>query len=403
MHDGVVDQHDRDRTVPGVGRPTPGRRPRVAFLMEQALGHVTYTRNLQAAYARSDRVDPRWLPVPFPRAGLIDRLPVLGTNWTLRASRRACAALLGARGQRLDAVVYHTQTLALSAPLTARYLPVILSLDATPRGFDTVGAHYQHRARPNAAGERLKHALHRRIARSASALTTWSQWASDSLQTEYGVAAERITVIPPGVDLGLFPARRATPPVQPDRRTRLLFVGGDFARKGGPLLLEAMRGGLAQQCRLDIVTSSALADAPGTTVHTGLGPNDPRLLALYRDADIFVLPTYADCLAVVLAEAMAAGLPIVTTNVAAQPEAVRDGESGIIIPPGDGASLATAVRRLVDDPELCLRFGRTGRTIAERRFDARRNADRLLDVVQSGIDRWRSERRRRSVLLREGS
>ncbi|HZQ37620.1 MAG TPA: glycosyltransferase family 4 protein, partial [Dehalococcoidia bacterium] len=183
----------------------------------------------------------------------------------------------------------------------------------------------------------------------------------------------------------------------------LLFVGGDFARKGGPLLLEAMRRGLARHCDLDVVTAAPVPAAPATTVHTGLGPNDPRLLALYRDADVFVLPTFADCLAVVLAEAMAAALPIVTTRVAAQPEAVRDGESGLIVPPGDGDALGAAIQRLVDDPELRRRFGRSGRAIAEQRFDAHRNADRLLDVVESGIDRWRSQRSRGAVALRKGA
>jgi len=370
--------------------------------MEQALGHVTYTRNLQAAYATSDRVDPVWLPVPFARDGWIDRLPLIGSNWTVRASRRAFAALLRARDRRLDAVLYHTQTLALSAPIAARRLPVILSLDATPKGFDSVGSYYHHRADPNSAGERLKHGLHRRVARGASALTTWSQWASDSLQAEYGVPAERITVIPPGVDLSLFYERRTPADTDAGRRPRLLFVGGDFVRKGGPLLLDAMRQGLAERCDLDIVTSSRVPDTPATTVHNGLGPNDPRLLGLYRDADIFALPTYADCLAVVLGEAMAAGLPIVTTNVAAQPEAVRDGESGIIVNPGDSAALGAALQRLVDDPELRQRFGRAGRAIAEQRFDARRNADRLLDVVESGIDRWRSLRSRRGTLIGQG-
>src|SRR5581483_7637389 len=262
----------------------------------------------------------------------------------------------------------------------------------------TVGAFYEHHTRPDSTAERLKHALHRHIAQSASALTTWSQWASDSLQRDYGVAAEQITVIPPGVDLALFPARRPLSRTDaPVRRIRLLFVGGDFARKGGPLLLEAMRRGLARHCDLDVVTAAPVPAAPATTVHTGLGPNDPRLLALYRDADVFVLPTFADCLAVVLAEAMAAALPIVTTRVAAQPEAVRDGESGLIVPPGDGDAVGAAIQRLVDDPELRRRFGRSGRAIAEQRFDAHRNADRLLDVVESGIDRWRSQRSRGAV------
>lgn len=360
------------------------------MLMEQALGHVTYTRNLQTAYAGSDRFDPTWLPVPFPPQGRIDRLPLVGSNWTARGSRRAFSALRRAGGpSAFDAVLYHTQTIALSAPVVARRAPVILSLDATPANFDTVGSHYQHRANAGSTAERVKRALHTRIFRGASALTTWSQWAKDSLRDDYGVNPALVTVIAPGVNLDLFPPRPAPEPT-PDRPLRLLFVGGDFARKGGQLLLEGMRAGLSDLCTLHLVTPAAVPPAPGVVVHAGLGPNDPRLLALYRDADIFVLPTYADCLAVVLAEAMAAALPIVTTSVAAQPEAVSDGHSGIIVPPGDAGALCRALRRLIADPELRQRMGRAGRVIAEQRFDVHTNAQRLLDVLERGIARWRS-------------
>jgi glycosyltransferase involved in cell wall biosynthesis len=151
-----------------------------------------------------------------------------------------------------------------------------------------------------------------------------------------------------------------------------------------------MRGGLAARCDLDIVTSAPVPDTPGTAVHRGLAPNDPRLLALYRAADIFVLPTHADCLAVVLAEAMAAGLPVVTTDVAAQPEAVRDGESGIVVPRGDAAATGSAIRRLAADPDLRRRMGARGRAHAAAQFDARRNALRMIDVIEDGIARWRA-------------
>jgi glycosyltransferase involved in cell wall biosynthesis len=203
-----------------------------------------------------------------------------------------------------------------------------------------------------------------------------------------------VTVIPPGVDLELFAPDAVKPAGHPGRRVRLLFVGGDFPRKGGPLLLQCMREGLAELCDLDIVTSAPVPTTPRTTVHAGLDPNDPRLRALYRSADIFVLPTHADCLAVVLGEAMAAGLPIVTTDVGAQPEAVQDGESGVVVRPGDVEALGRALRRLAQDPALRTRMGERGRQLAEQRFDARVNALRLCDVIESGVVRWQATRGR---------
>jgi glycosyltransferase involved in cell wall biosynthesis len=359
--------------------------------MEQALGHVAYTRNLQSAYAHCDGISPTWIPIPFVREERLDRVPGVGTNWTARGSRKAWSALRASGGPgRFDAVFFHTQTVALAAPLAARRAPVIVSLDATPANFDSVGEQYGHSARPGSAAERVKRAVYRRVFRSASALTAWSQWAKDSLRDHYDVDPSRVTVVPPGVDLQLFPFGAARPAVESHGPLRILFVGGDFERKGGPLLLQCMNDGLAELCELHIVTGSRLRAAPRVRVYNDLGPNDPRLIDLYRTADIFALPTYADCLAVVLGEAMAAGLPIVTTTVGAQPEAVQEGASGLLVPPGDAETLGRALRRIVADARLREAMGRAGRRIAERSFDARANGERIAAVIAEGADRWRA-------------
>ena len=366
------------------------RPPRVGFVMEQALGHVTYTKNLQAAYAASERVRPVWMPVPFADGGALDRLPLVRSNWTIRGSLRAHAALRAhGGGAAFDALLYNTQTVSLLAPLVPRRTALIVSLDATPLNFDRVGRGYGHGPAPGVV-ESLKGRLHRRVFRRADAFTTWSQWAKDSLRDDYGVDPESVTVIPPGVDLSLFPLVHRPAVATSDRPVRVLFVGGDFERKGGHLLLECMRAGLAGRCELHVVTGQPVPETPGVRVYHGLGPNHPRLLALYQEADIFALPTSGDCLAVVLGEALAAGLPVVTTDVAGQPEAVRDGETGIVIPPADADRLGRALLRLIGDPGLRQAMGRAARRDAEARFDVRKNAERLLDVIDRGIARRRA-------------
>jgi glycosyltransferase involved in cell wall biosynthesis len=318
----------------------------------------------------------------------------------MRGSARALAALWAGGGPAaFDALFLHTQTVALLSPLVARRTPVIVSLDATPRNFDSIGAAYRHEASPGSRTEWLKAALHRRVLLQAAALTTWSQWAKDSLRDDYGVEPGRVTVIPPGVDLSLFPFGAALRRERAGQPVRVLFVGGDFERKGGPLLLRCMREGLAELCELHVVTSQAVEPTPGVVVHSGLGPNDARLIELYGDADIFALPTSADCLAVVLGEAMAAGLPVVTTTVGGQPEAVRDGRSGLVISPGDGEALGRALRRLILDAPLRQAMGREGRAIAETSFDAATNTRRIADVILTGMGRWRQ---RRQPLRRAG-
>src|SRR5205823_13173952 len=95
----------------------------------------------------------------------------------------------------------------------------------------------------------------------------------------------------------------------------------------------------------------------------------PELLAA---ADLFVLSSRSEGLPISVLEAMAAGLPVVATNVGGMPEVVVNGETGFLVPPAEPRALAEAVGRLLLDPELRQRFGAAGRRRAERRFDVAR-------------------------------
>jgi glycosyltransferase involved in cell wall biosynthesis len=130
------------------------------------------------------------------------------------------------------------------------------------------------------------------------------------------------------------------------------------------------------------VTKSEVPEEPGVTVHRNLGPNSAELVALYHQADVFCLPTRGDCLPMVLSEAGAAGLPAVSTAVAGIPEIVRDGETGLVVPPDDRPALVRALRRLVDDPDLRLRLGKEAQAVVSRDFDAARNVDRLAEILR---------------------
>jgi glycosyltransferase involved in cell wall biosynthesis len=202
------------------------------------------------------------------------------------------------------------------------------------------------------------------------------------------VSAESVVVIPPGIDLERWNFSRAMDD-QPDRPVRLLFVGGDFVRKGGDVLLTAFRKDLGRDCELDIVTREKVATdgLANVRVHHGLGPNAPGLLELYARADVFVFPTFADTLPLVNMEAMASGLPIVTTNVGALTEEIEDGVTGFLVPPRDASALAAATRRLVDSPALRRQMGAAGRARAVRLFNASVNYPRILAVCKQCVDR----------------
>jgi glycosyltransferase involved in cell wall biosynthesis len=361
---------------------------KIAFVMEQALGHVTHHQNLARWVAETPSVQATWLPISASGQDVWERVPGVRGNWSLKASLRARDALRAAgRTQSFDALFLHTQTVSLFALDWMRRVPTVISLDATPLNYDTVGREYGHVTGNDSWLERRKYQWNQRTFQAAAALTTWCQWAKDSLVNDYGVPAAKVTVIPPGVDMQRwnFGTTRTGKPA--DAPMRLLFVGGDFARKGGPALAEAFQSGLQRDCALDIVTKDEhvardLQGVEGVRVHLGLTANSQALCDLYARADIFVFPTRGDCLPLAVMEAMAAGLPVIATDVGALREEVEAGVNGLIVPPDDAKAVADAVRALIADPARLIAMGHASRDLAEQRFDARRNYNAIIALVK---------------------
>lgn len=350
--------------------------PRIGFLMEQTLGHVTFHANLERVVRLHPEIEPVWLPVPFNANDRFETAPLVRSNWTLKGSLRARALLK--RAGKLDRLMIHTPTIGLFALPWIRSIPTLISLDATPINIDSVGEGYDHR-RGTEPTERLKRLLTGRVFRSADLLVCWSSWAAKSLQADYGVDAGRVSVVPPGVDV----ERMRTPVRQWDgqRPLRLLFVGGDFRRKGGRQLLEAFSiPEISRRCTLDIVTRAPelKINTEGVTVHQDLPVNGEALSNLYRRSDLFVLPTIADCLPLALLEAMAAGLPVISTCVGAIPEAVSDGVNGVLVASADTEAIVAALRRFIDDPMLIERCSLQSEAIAMKQYSASINCGTIL-------------------------
>ncbi len=365
------------------------------FVMEQTLGHVTHHQNLARWVAEEADICPVWMPIEYQAADVWERVPVVRSNWSLKASLRARAALRAAlHAHPLDALFLHTQTVALFAVPAMRRVPSIVSLDATPLNYDAVGAEYGHNTGNEGWLARRKYLWNRQTFHAATALVTWCRWAKDSLVSDYEVAPEKVTVVPPGVDMARWSFGREkaacgkTGGAEAGGPVRLLFVGGDFARKGGDTLVEAFRAGLYPNCTLDIVTKEEgvardLAGMEGVRVHCGLTANSEPLRRLYAEADLFVFPTRGDCLPSAVMEAMAAGLPVIATDVGALREEVEDGVNGLIVPPHDAGAVAEAVRALAGDPARRRAMAAASRRLAEERFDAQHNYGTLLALMRA--------------------
>jgi len=336
--------------------------PRITLCLEQTLGHRTHSANLEASALRSDH-DIHCLPVPYS-AG---RLP-----WALRGSWQACRRLRAVPAA--DVTLFHTQTIGLLAGRATRHGRYVISVDATPRQLDAFGRWYQHGLRPGVV-ESAKLRWYRSVIANAASVVCWSQWAADSVIAEYGGSPSRILIAHPGATTRFFAIPR--PPAARSGKPTILFVGGDFERKGGADLLRAFEP-LAPRANLLLVTDAEVTARPGVRVESGVAPNSDRLLRLYAEADLFCLPTHGDCTPVVLGEAMAAGLAPVTTRIGSNHETVVDGHDGVLVDPGDVPALSEALCRLVDDPSLRTRMGAAARDHARDAFDADANARRVL-------------------------
>jgi glycosyltransferase involved in cell wall biosynthesis len=360
---------------------------RLGFVIEQTLGQITHTKNFQHWVAQDPSISATWLPISYEsRAGLAG-LPLIGNNWTVRASLLAMQQVRAARRlETFDALFFHTQVTSLFAHRLMLEIPTIVSMDATPLNFDTIGKPYAHAPSRIGPVESVKNALMRRAFTRARRLVVWHQWGKRSLVEDYGAPPEKVAVIAPGIDMERWNFPRDN--FDPNRVVRLLFVGGDFKRKGGDTLLAAMRQGLARYCALDIVTRDPVdtAGLSNVRVHHGLGPNMPELMALYAAADVFVFPTEADVLPLAIMEAMASALPVVTTNVGAIGEQITDGVTGFVVAPHDEHALCDCTLRLVRNPELRRQMGIAARAAAERHFNGSRNYAAVLDIMKACAD-----------------
>lgn len=358
------------------------RALRVLFIMEQHLGHRTYCDNLRASITNDPAIDATWVDVAYaPMAGVMEQLPMPGALRSRLRGRTEVRQALASIPH--DVAFFNTHVPALMGGVLTRQTPYVISTDITPRQYDAMGAHYGRGSRLGGPVAWLRHRQHADTLRGAAAVLPWSSWVAGSMVADYGVRRDRVAVVPPGVDLATWrPPERVR---VADSPVKLLFVGGDFERKGGPLLLDAFRTLPSGTAELHLVTRSAVAPSAGVFVHHGMTPNQPALIDLFRACDLFVLPTVAEAFGIVSVEASACGMPVVGTAVGGLTDVIVDGETGFLLPPGDGAMLAARLQQLVADATLRTRLGAAARARAESHFDASQTARRIVSHLRRAV------------------
>lgn len=379
---------------------TSTTNPHLLFAVYMAGGNATIQQNLEHAIAPRGDVESSWLPVHLEATEKVYgchktyRRPLLpGVLRNCEVTWKGIQALEEDR-RPFDAAYFFGHTICMFLFRFRRRVPYVLAMDGTPLWYARHQLWYAFpRFDPTSLVSRIKHLVVRSVYRGAHHLFPLSHGVRDSLVHEYGVPPERVTVLPPGVNLRRFPC--------PDRRAerregaslRALFVGADFERKGGPLVVELARMPEFADVRFDVVTRSFAGTAPGNvTVHGDVQTNTDRMVQLFRDADVFLLPTDADAHSVASVEAMAMGLPVVSTRVGGIVDIVDEGTTGFLVEPRDLGALADRLRRL-RDRELRLRMGEASRRRAEALFDNAKIAATLVETMKRAAGQAR-----RSVL-----
>jgi glycosyltransferase involved in cell wall biosynthesis len=222
------------------------------------------------------------------------------------------------------------------------------------------------------------------VCRSAEAVFTFSEFARRSVIDDYGDSPEHVISIGAGANQWLEELGRK------DYSTRrALFVGVDFERKGGAVLLDAWRAVRERLPDAELLVAGPRGEPP-QALPPGVdwvGWVDRSGLAeLYRSASAFVLPSTFDPCPNVFREAMGYGLPCVGTDCCAIPEIIEDGKTGRVVPIGDAGTLAGALIELLSDPARAEAMGRAGHTevLAQGRWS--NVVDRLAERLERDLD-----------------
>jgi glycosyltransferase involved in cell wall biosynthesis len=228
----------------------------------------------------------------------------------------------------------------------------------------------------------------RLIARASDRIIAVSRAVKEHAVTELGAKPDKVTVVPNGIDLCEFKPNDGT---DSSSMTRVVFVGRLVYSKGMQFVVEA--------------APSVLSDHPNTEfIIVGDGPYRGHLIEMtrklgmdhvfkflgivpsvadvLRGGDIYVRPSLMEGMPLTVLEAMACGLPVVASNVAGTPEVLTNGETGILVEPGNVEQLAKAINRLLDDRKYARRIGDSARRFVKQHYSWERTVQLTLRVYE---------------------
>ena len=235
--------------------------------------------------------------------------------------------------------------------------------------------------------------MQKRVAQRIPRVLTVSESSAGDIAAQMGVRRDRMSVVAVGVDTGLF---RPLPHVARVPGRLMTTASADVPLKGLVPLLEALAK-VRTERHAELVVVGQPRDGslvPATIERLGLEGavtiagvvDNLRMIELYAEAEVAVVPSLYEGFSLPAVEAMACGLPLVTTTGGALPEVVgADGECALLVRPNDPGALAAAIVRVLDDADLRARLGAAGRARVLERFTWRATAEATVDVYRQVI------------------
>lgn len=246
------------------------------------------------------------------------------------------------------------------------------------------------RGYPRISKKRIKRAMEweKNVFSGLDMIFTFSEWLRQSFIHDYSIPEDKVVVVGAGANI----------PVQEIDCTKrinkkiILFIGIDFYRKGGRILLEAFQRVKKEipDAKLQIVGPSTLPALPDGVEHLGFISKSTRegirkLKKTYLEATLFVMPSLYEPYGVVFLEAMAHGLPCIGTNNCAMPEIIDHGKTGFLVPPGDADALADKMIELLQDQDLARAMGQQGQKKFLSSMTWDHVAQRVVNYLQATV------------------
>lgn len=266
---------------------------------------------------------------------------------------------------------------------------LIYASDATFRLVENYHPNYRDLSR---SAREFAERLERKTMARADLILYPSEWAAESAVRDYGVDRTRVHVIPWGANLEEAPGRAVVLECRKPGPCRLLFIGANWEEKGANIavatLSELRNRGVEAELVICGCTPPKAIIQDGLTIIPYLDKNDReqrnRLVQLYRDADFFLLPTRADCYGIVFCEAAAHGVPSIAPATGGVPGAIREGETGILLPPNaTSADYAKVISEIFANPGRLARLRQSSRDAFEARLNWLAWGRRVSDLIRT--------------------